>query len=135
MSAARNQGVDGRNTSQLAAAQSSSTTFRWTVNPEGGLERSVDRGNSWQGVDVNAASSNDSMRYAVAAKTARAKDKGDNKKQPAATPIFRAVAAMGAEVWAGGSAGALYHSSDGGNHWARVVPSAAGEILTGDVVA
>jgi photosystem II stability/assembly factor-like uncharacterized protein len=41
---------------------------------------------------------------------------------------------MGTEVWAGGSTGALFHSSDGGNHWTRVVPLFAGSTLTGDVV-
>ena len=36
------------------------------------------------------------------------------------TVAFRAVAADGASVWAGGSAGALYHSTDAGEHWTRV---------------
>jgi photosystem II stability/assembly factor-like uncharacterized protein len=30
------------------------------------------------------------------------------------------VAAAGPEVWAGGEGGALYHSSDSGDHWTRV---------------
>jgi photosystem II stability/assembly factor-like uncharacterized protein len=49
-------------------------------------------------------------------------------------PVFRAVSANGLEVWAGGSAGMLYHSADGGQQWTRVVPSASGVSLTGDVV-
>ncbi len=57
--------------------------------------------------------------------------------EPAARTIFRAVSVSSnaAEVWAGGSDGALYHTLDGGNRWARVVPSNAGSILTGDVIS
>jgi photosystem II stability/assembly factor-like uncharacterized protein len=50
-------------------------------------------------------------------------------------PIFRAVSAAGLEVWAGGSAGVLYHSVNGGEQWTRVVPSVSGTLLTGDVIA
>jgi hypothetical protein len=39
----------------------------------------------------------------------------------AAEPVtFRVVATVGNNVWAGGSEGSLYHSSDGGLHWNRV---------------
>jgi Photosynthesis system II assembly factor YCF48 len=56
--------------------------------------------------------------------------------QPART-IFRAVSVSSnaAEVWAGGSGGALYHTLDGGNRWTRVVPSDVGILLTGDIIA
>jgi hypothetical protein len=56
--------------------------------------------------------------------------------QPAAPTIFRAVSVSSnaAEVWAGGSGGALYHTVDGGNRWARVLPSDAGIVLGGDVI-
>jgi Photosynthesis system II assembly factor YCF48/Putative zinc-finger len=61
------------------------------------------------------------------------------KKQsaPAVPLTFRAlsVSSNAAEVWAGGLGGALYHTTDGGNHWTRVVPSVAGTILTGDVLS
>jgi photosystem II stability/assembly factor-like uncharacterized protein len=50
-------------------------------------------------------------------------------------PIFRAVSAAGLEVWAGGSAGVLYHSVDGGQQWTRVVPAASGIPLTGDIIS
>ena len=56
---------------------------------------------------------------------------------PAGTrTIFRAlsVSADAAEIWAGGSGGALYHTIDGGDLWVRVVPAAGGTALTGDVV-
>ena len=51
--------------------------------------------------------------------------------------IFRAlsVSSNAAEVWAGGSGGALYHTVDGGNRWARVVPSVGGVFLTGDITS
>ena len=73
---------------------------------------------------------------ATSGKTARAreKDKYLSKKQASGGPVFRAVTAIGSDVWAGGSAGTLYHSSDGGNQWARITPSAGGTMLTGDVV-
>jgi len=61
-----------------------------------------------------------------------------NQKTPAAAnpnPVFRVLAATGIEVWAGGSAGVLYHTSDGGNFWTRVFPSSAGANLTGDIVS
>jgi hypothetical protein len=50
-------------------------------------------------------------------------------------PIFRAVSAAGLEVWAGGSAGVLYHSADGGQQWTRVLLSASGVFSTGDIVS
>ncbi len=60
------------------------------------------------------------------------------KKQlaPAAPLIFRAlsVSSNAAEIWAGASGGALYHSTDAGNNWARVLP-ASGINLTGDIVS
>jgi hypothetical protein len=56
---------------------------------------------------------------------------------PSQRTIFRAVSVSSntAEVWAGGSGGALYHTLDGGNRWARVVPSDVGILLTGDIIA
>lgn len=50
------------------------------------------------------------------------------------SPVFRALAANGLEVWAGGSEGALYHTVDGGNRWTRVAPSTDGVSLTGDII-
>jgi hypothetical protein len=64
--------------------------------------------------------------------------KSANAGPAASAPtVFRAlsVSSNAGEVWAGGSAGALYHTLDGGNVWVRVVPSAAGVALTGDVVS
>jgi photosystem II stability/assembly factor-like uncharacterized protein len=41
---------------------------------------------------------------------------------------------MGREVWAGGSGGALYHSSDGGAIWKRVNLSSGGSPTTETIV-
>jgi hypothetical protein len=61
------------------------------------------------------------------------------KRQSAseAPPIFRAlsVSSNAAEVWAGASGGTLYHTTDAGNSWTRVVPAAADSILTGDILS
>jgi photosystem II stability/assembly factor-like uncharacterized protein len=54
---------------------------------------------------------------------------------PVANAVFHAVAAIGSEVWVGGSMGALYHSSDGGAHWMRVVPVAENQGLSEDIIA
>jgi hypothetical protein len=109
---------------------------RWTINAFGTLQRSFDQGKSWQTVDVNANAAV-GANFAAAAATSRAKVKDADKtlKRDAATPTFRAVAATGSDVWAGGSGGALYHSADAGNHWTRVVPASAGAILTGDIIS
>jgi hypothetical protein len=112
---------------------------RWTINSTGGLQRSFDQGYSWQDVDVNATvvpSAN--FAGAAAADAAVVKEKSTSSKamkaSPAA-PVFRAVVANGADVWAGGSNGALYRSSDAGNHWTRVIPASGTMTVTGDIVA
>jgi photosystem II stability/assembly factor-like uncharacterized protein len=43
---------------------------------------------------------------------------------------FQAVAAVGPEVWAGGSGGALYRSTDNGRHWSRVPVADKAGVLT-----
>ncbi|SRR5579872_2848819 len=111
---------------------------RWTISANGSLQRSFDQGSTWQDVDVNANSALSMTSLEAFAKTSRAKEKDANKKAlkaGAATPTFRVVTALGSEVWAGGSAGALYHSADAGSHWTRILPSAAGTNLSGDVVS
>lgn len=83
---------------------------RWAVTPSGGLQRSFDGGTTWEMVRP-------------------AGDPG------AAAPAgnFLAVAASGLDVWAGGSAGMLFHTADGGGHWMRVLPSDSATTLTGDI--
>jgi hypothetical protein len=129
--------ANGRNFMQMAAV-SPALLPRWTINSAGVLQRSFDQGKSWQAVDVNAGpASVGATSLEVVAKASRAKAKDADKalKRDAAPITFRALAATGAEVWAGGSVGALYHSQDAGNHWTRVVPASAGAILTGDILS
>ena len=113
---------------------------RWGVSSSGVLQRSFDGGNTWENVNpvLNEAlvSSHPATQRAMEADAANS---GQAKSQKATVPVdpgavFRAVAAFGLEVWAGGSDGVLYHTSDGGNHWIRVTPSVAGARLTGDIV-
>jgi photosystem II stability/assembly factor-like uncharacterized protein len=113
---------------------------RWTVSSSGVLQRSFDRGNTWE--NVNPALSEVQIdAYAPAQRTSGAPDANSTqanhpKAAVAVDPgtVFRAVAAFGLEVWAGGSGGILYHTSDGGNHWIRVTPSTAAAGLTGDII-
>jgi photosynthesis system II assembly factor YCF48-like protein len=88
-----------------AAAPPSVPVARWTLSPEGVLERSFDAGKTWQIVTV-----------------------ADNA-------AFRAVSALGVEVWAGGAAGLLYHSSDAGQHWLLVKLSSKDRTLSADIAS
>jgi hypothetical protein len=128
---------------------------RWTINAGGVLQRSFDDGKTW--LDVNIAVEDSALDRrqetqmptveAQADSTAAAqpgasaegkKQVGLKAKQSAVVPtIFRAVSVSSnaAEVWAGGSGGTLYHTLDAGNSWARVLPSAAGLALTGDILS
>jgi photosystem II stability/assembly factor-like uncharacterized protein len=45
------------------------------------------------------------------------------------------VAVIGSDVWAGGNGGALFHSSDGGEHWGRVSLDANSKVETGAIVS
>lgn len=116
---------------------------RWSINAAGTLQRSLDQGNTWQDVVVSGAApalegraleTSADTASGKDAKAARAKAKSAGKKN-ASSPVFRAVAANGADVWAGGLSGCLYHSTDSGNRWTQVAPSSAGATLTGDIVS
>ena len=130
-----------RNFSQMSAGPelaSSAPAPRWTITSTGGLQRSLDQGVTWQAIDVmaNPESSTNATSLQISANNSRAKRKDAHAlKQDAASPLFRAVAANGAEVWAGGSGGALYHSPDAGDHWTRIVPASVGFTLTGDILS
>ena len=141
---ASGQGIGGpvvQSSSGLKLTQWSETAPvpRWTISPTGGLQRSFDQGQTWQDVDVNpnGMPKADATSVAVVGGTAGAKDVVADKKtplEPAAPLVFRSVTAIGQEVWAGGSNGALYHSLDAGSHWTQVVPSTDGVSLAGDIV-
>ncbi len=64
--------------------------------------------------------------------------KAASQPAPSAGPaVFRAVSVSSdaTEVWAGGSGATLYHTTDAGTTWSRVVPSENGVALTGDVLS
>lgn len=121
-----------------SASGSALATSRWSISPTGGLQRSFDQGNTWQDVDVNvgltnlaASSFQISRDDSIAPKDVQKK----SSKQLSSGPVFRAIAVNGADVWAGGSGAALYHSTDSGDHWVRVNPSISGTLMSGDVVS
>lgn len=94
--------------SQSLATMNQALPAQWTISADGNLERSTQIGataQSWQPIDVG---------------------------EPA---TFRVVNSSGADVWAGGNAGALFHSSDAGEHWSRIVPREGDHKLDGDVVS
>jgi len=112
---------------------------RWAISAMGTLQRSVDQGKSWQDVDVNKspeAEAGANLQLAMRASRGKAiaKDKGEALEREAPI-VFRAVAANGPDVWAGGSNGALFHSLDAGLHWVKVEPTWSGVLLNGDIVS
>jgi Photosynthesis system II assembly factor YCF48/Putative zinc-finger len=137
--------IQGRNVTSLQTLSSSNSEAaapRWTIAANGALQRSFDGGTTWQDVKVTADGSLDAnltlkaTTMAKAAASATAEGKTKDKKFPTfATPVFRAVAANGMEVWAGGSGGVLYHTVDAGNSWSRVVPSFSGIVVGGDIIS
>jgi hypothetical protein len=78
---------------------------RWTISPEGSVQRSFDSGKNWQTIPV------------------------------ASGVVFRVLSANDSDIWAGGAAGALYHSYDGGGHWIQIKAAANGKFLTSDIVS
>jgi Photosynthesis system II assembly factor YCF48 len=109
--------VGGRNADTLSAEVAQTTVddyakragpgqvaTRWTLSADGVLQRSFDSGKSWQTIQV------------------------------AKKAVFRALAANDLDIWVAGSGGALYHSSDAGQHWIQVSPEADGKPLTADIV-
>jgi hypothetical protein len=110
---------------------SSGPVPRWTINSSGGLERSLDQGTTWQVVNVNA----NPVYFAAETSVQIPGSTSRMKVQKDAVPVFRAVAASGVDVWAGGTGSALYHSQDAGDHWTRVVPTSSRTILTGDIIS
>jgi hypothetical protein len=124
-------------------AASPASTARWTISSTGSLQRSLDGGNTWQEIAVVTRPElvGNLMTVESAAKSqadtsdkeARRREDKKSSTQTIANPVFRAVAAAGLEVWAGGSDSMLYHSMDGGEHWTNVLPSANGIVLRGNI--
>jgi photosystem II stability/assembly factor-like uncharacterized protein len=77
----------------------------WSVTSEGKVQRSVDAGRSFTAIAV------------------------------APQVVFRAVAALGSDVWAGGTGGRLYHSSDAGATWEPVSIQQNGAALRETIIA
>jgi photosystem II stability/assembly factor-like uncharacterized protein len=76
----------------------------WNISASGKVQRSEDNAKSWEEVQVDDA------------------------------VTFRVITASGGEVWAGGSGGTLYHSSDGGVNWQRVNLESGGSSVTEAIV-
>ena len=120
---------------------------RWMVTSAGALQRSFDGGITWESVEPSRTIETTTVAVTAAASPAPVATGADETQQnknaraaasssptpPIPNATFRAVAANGLEVWAGGAA--LYHSSDGGNRWARIVPTDSVSTLTGDIIA
>jgi hypothetical protein len=106
---------------------------RWSISSDGKLQRSPDAASPW--VEINPAPAPSRSAVASMAENTNeiAKANKKVKAQKSASAEFRALAAFGTEVWAGGSAAMLYHSDDAGAHWTRVLPSLSGATLTGDI--
>ena len=98
------KGKSGRKKNKAQALGALNTTVRWILSSDGAVQRSLDSGKTWQTIPV------------------------------AGRVVFRALAANADNIWVGGSAGALYYSSDRGEHWTQVTPAAGGESLTEDIV-
>jgi hypothetical protein len=84
-------------------APASAPAFQWTLSPTGRVQRSGDSGKTWQFVPVG--------NHAT----------------------FRSLSAVGNSIWAGGDAGALYHSVDAGQTWLRTGPVFGGQTLESDI--
>jgi hypothetical protein len=47
---------------------------------------------------------------------------------PVAGSPFRAINALGNDIWVGGNAGALYHSADAGQSWTKISPVSTDDV-------
>jgi hypothetical protein len=107
----RPQATLARRASPLAASTTTSNalvsslpTADWTISAAGKVQRSRDGRKSWEELDVDR------------------------------NVVFRVVFAVGPDVWLGGSKGALYHSTDGGQHWTRVNIATGSTTVADDVI-
>lgn len=136
--APRAEAAAGAQVSAGSNAPSTASPAAWRITPDGGLQRSLDQGSTWQDVDVRtngSATAGGNFSVAVQSALDQAKKAAPPATPASAAPVFRAVTANGADVWVGGLAAVLYHSTDAGNHWTRVVPSSGASVLAGDIVS
>ena len=77
---------------------------RWTLTAQGTLQQSLDGGITWRRIQVSNGQ------------------------------VFRAVAAAGQSIWLGGKRGVLFHSSDAGQHWTQIQPTAKLSLPTSDII-
>jgi len=105
------QATQAKRASSLTASPTASSAFvsslltaDWSISPSGRVQRSRDGRKSWEELDVDK------------------------------NVVFRVVFAVGPDVWLGGSKGALYHSTDGGQHWTRVPIATGSTTVTDDVI-
>jgi len=91
-------------TSGGIAKAKSAVAPRWSISGTGALRRSLDGARTWSEVPI------------------------------ASGVIFRAVSVVGKDIWVGGSGGTLFHSADGGEHWAPVHVQMDSRSLTGDII-
>jgi photosystem II stability/assembly factor-like uncharacterized protein len=98
------QAAEALSTGRDGAFFPENTVPRWTLSSDGTLQRSLDSGRSWQTISVSSQT------------------------------IFRALSAHGQDIWVGGAAGTLFHSSDAGQHWIQVRPTIDNEALADDII-
>ena len=126
------------NSSRAALQKEMLASPRWAISSTGALQRSFDAGQTWEEVNVPGVALGGRLKaesaVAYGANVQDEKIKRSKKAESKAGLVFRALAAMGAEVWVGGSQAMLYYSLDSGLHWTRVLPTEASTLLTGDVV-
>ena len=87
-----------------SALASTLLTADWSISASGKVQRSRDGRKSWEELDVDK------------------------------NVVFRVVFAVGPDVWLGGSKGAIYHSTDGGQHWTKLNITTGSTTVADDVV-
>jgi hypothetical protein len=94
----------GASSTGLSAEASKLIAADWSISASGRVQRSQDGRKTWEELDVDK------------------------------NVVFRVVFAVGPDVWLGGTKGALYHSTDGGQHWTRVSITTRSITVTDAVV-
>jgi hypothetical protein len=90
----------------IANAKIDDRSPRWTLNSDGTLLRSLDTGASWRKILI-----------------------------PGNQATLHTIATVGADVWVGGTEGAVYHSKDAGGHWMPIPLTDDGKPLSDDVIS